>query len=633
VKRCVLYPAVCNQRRIERIQPMNRLRQYALSTLRPGILIFLWMGTIFAQDGSFTASVEQTKVGTAEQFQVTFTVSGASAVGAQNFRPPDFSPFVVLSGPISSTVQQWINGKSSSTVSYTYVLYARQTGKYSVGSATIDYQGKQLKTQPLQIEVVQGKPQQKQQSAEQGAVSIGDNLFIRAFADKGRAKQGEQITITYKLYTKLAIANYELTKAPTYEGFWSEDLEQSRQPAVVNETYEGKQYRVAVIKKTALFATQAGNLKIAPLEVRCAVQVQAKRRSNDPFNIFDDPIFQQTQTQQLDFKSNPLAISIDPLPANPPSGYAGAVGEYTFAAGIDKKTVQAGDPITLKIAVAGTGNVKLISLPKPVLPADLEAYDPKITEDISRDGGIIRGKKVAEYLLVPRNPGKRSIESIPFSYYDLQKHSFVRLSSLKFDITITPGKEIASVEATMVSKEDVKLLGEDIRFLKLTPGELHTITESPVSSDTMIFVGILPPVVFIGAFVYRKRMKAIYGDMPKFRFQQAGKEASRRLKQAKHLLAQGNTESYHAEISRALLGYLEDKLHMEKSSLTVEEAVNRLQQQGVGEETVRQLQSCIERAEFARFALASDTTVGRKELLDAASKAISATEKTFTGRS
>ncbi len=583
----------------------------------------------FSQDGSFTSTVDRTKVGTGEQFTVTFTVSGTDAMSAQNFRAPDFGQLLILSGPNTSQSYQIINGSMSGSIAYSYVLYARQTGKFTVGPATIDYKGKQLKTQPIQMEVVQGKPQQKQQAPETNLANIGDNLFVRAIADKQRARLGEQITITYKLYTRVSVSGYDLTKAPTYEGFWSEDIEQSHQPAVVNETYEGKQYRVAVIKRTALFATQAGTLKIAPLEVQCAVQVQTKRRSNDPFDVFNDPFFQQTQTQQLAFKSNPLTFTIEPLPPNPPQGFAGAVGQFSLAATIDKNEVRAGDPVTLKLTVSGTGNISLLTLPKPLLPTDLEAYDPKVTNDVTRDGGIIRGKKTAEYLLVPRNAGKRAIEPIPFTYYDLERRRYVRLSSPTFDLTITPGKEFAGGDASMASKEDIKLLGEDIRYLKLNPGELQSVSETPLSGGTFYLSVFFPPLAFVGAFLYRKRMKAICGDMPKFRFQQAGKEAARRLKRAKQLLAEGNTESYHAEISRGLLGYLEDKLHLEKSSLTVDDAAKRLQERGVDDETLAGLKSCIERAEFARFAPDSDTSGARKELLDAATIAISAIEKTF----
>lgn len=592
----------------------------------------VFVSAVRAQDGSFTATADRTQVGTGEQFTVTFTVSGSDAMAAQNFKSPDFGQLLVLSGPNTSQSYQIINGSMSGSIAYSYVLYARQPGKYTIPSATIDYKGKQIKSQPLQIEVVKGKPQSQQQSAEATPANIAENLFIRAIPNRQRASLGEQITITYKLYMRVAVTNADFTTAPTYTGFWSEELEHPQRPTIVNETYEGKQFRVAMVMKTAIFPTQSGTLTIAPAEMAVGVQMQAQRRSNDPFDIFNDPFFQQTQTKQVSIKSNPIILKIEALPPNPPEGFSGAVGQYDFAAAVDKYSVRAGDPITLRLTVSGTGNISLLSLPKPVLPTDIESYDPKISSDITRDGGIIRGKKVAEYLLVPRNAGKRTIESMPFTYYDLAKRHYVKLASPRFDLTITPGRAIAGGDGSYVSKEDIKLLGEDIRFLKLTPGDLQNITASPLSSSSFFLTVFLPPLAFVGAFLYRRRMKAIYGDMPKFRFQQAGREASKRLKRAKQLLAQGNTESYHAEVSRTLLGYLEDKLHLAKSSLTVEEAVNRLQQRGVAEPALTQLRSCIERAEFARFAPDSDTSVARKELLDAASTVINDIEKSFQHR-
>ena len=594
-------------------------------------LVVALSSVAFAQDGTFTASVDQTTVAAGEQFTVTFTVAGADAMGAQNFRAPDWGSLLVMSGPNTSQSFQIVNSTMSGSIAYSYQVYARQPGKYTIGPASIDYKGSQLKTKPIQIEAVKGKPQPQQQQPPSNSVTdLQDNLFVRAIPDKPTARQGEQITLTYKLYWRLALSTEDPTKAPTYEGFWVEDLEQPRQPNIQKEVFQGKQYQTAVIKRCALFATQSGDLKVAPLEVTCGVQMRTNRKSNDPFDIFNDPFFQQYQVQQFKVTSNPLVLKISPLPSSAPEGFNGAVGKYTFTATVDKRAVQAGDAVTLRLTIAGTGNVSLLTVPKPVLPTDIETYEPKISVDVTRDGGVIGGKKTAEYLLVPRNAGERTIDPIPFAYFDIAKHEYVRTTSPRFSITISPGKEGAST--AVASKEDVRLLGEDIRYLKLTPGEFQSIAETPLGGTTFYLVAFLPPFAFIGAYVYRMRMKAIYGDMPKFRFRQAGKEATRRLKQAKRLLAQGNTESYHAEISKALLSYLEDKLHIEKSSLTVEEAIHRLQQQGVDEQTIAMLKSTVERAEFARFAPSTDTTVARKELLDAAVGAISTIEKSLGGR-
>jgi RNA-binding protein YhbY len=595
-------------------------------------IVLLSAASLQAQDGTFTASADPTRVAAGEQFQLTLTFNGSDVNNVRNLKAPDFNQFVVISGPNQSTNMQWINGQMSASVAYTYILYARQAGKFTIGSATIEYKGKALKSNAIQMEVIQGKPKQQQKQPDQPSADIGDNLIVKAFSDKQRVRLGEQLIVTFKLYTRVSVSGYDLAKAPAFDGFWGEDFDMPKQPSQTNETLNGKQYRSVVIKKTALFATQAGNLKIAPLEVRCAVQVQTKRRGNDPFDqFFNDPFFQQVQTTNLDVKSNPLTITVDPITANSPSGFSGAIGRFTFNASVDKNSVKAGDPITLKVTVSGSGNIKLVTVPKPQLPADIESYEPKISEDISRDGGIIRGKKTAEYLLIPRNAGQRVLEPMQFVYFDLDRKEYVTLRSQQFEFSIEPGKEYSGSSVSSVSKEDVRMLGEDIRFLKLSIGTLQQKSEAG-SSEWIIFGMVLPPLICAAAWFFRKRMEKIYGDMPRLLFETAGREATRRLKKARALLEQGNTESYHAEILKALTEYLEHKLRTAKADFVMDTAVAQLQQRGVKEEVIQSLKNCMERAEFVRFAPSSDTTETRKELLDIAAGAINGIEQTLNKR-
>jgi len=602
---------------------MRKLVWYILSA-------FCAASLVIAQNATFVASVDRTTVGAGEQFVLSFTASGPDINGMKNFRAPDFRQLVVLSGPNQSTSVQMINGRVSGSQTYSYYLYAREPGKYTIGAASIEYAGTTLHTQPLHIEVVRGQAQ-AQAKPGQGTQSVGDNLVIRAIPDRQRVKQGEQVTITYKLYTRIGVSGYDLARAPVYQGFWSEEIEQPNQPAVTTEIYEGKQYRAATIRRTALFPTQTGKLTVSALEVRCAVQLQSQRRSNDPFDsFFNDPFLSRTQTAEQDFKSNVLTISVDPLPGGAPSGFNGAVGQFVFSASLDKKEVAAGDPLTLRLTVAGTGNIKLLTLPKVMFPTDFEAYEPKISDEITREGGVIKGKKAAEYLIIPRNAGQRTIEPVSFSYFDLERNRYSTLRSPRFDLTVTPGKDMTG-GASMTAKSDIRLLGEDIRYLKLSPGELQPLNESPVGSAWFGIVLLVPPALFVGALLQRKRQEKLSGNIQRLRFTKAGKEAAKRLKQAKRLLSQGNTESYHAEISRALMGYLEDKLHIEKASFSLDDAVTVLAQRGVSNEITLALKSCIDRAEFARFAPASDTKEARAELLDAAAEVINSIDKSFRG--
>jgi hypothetical protein len=523
---------------------------------------------------------------------------------------------------------QFINGQMSGSVSFTYYLYTRQTGRFTIAPATIEYKGTTLKTQPLQIEVTQGKPQAQGKEPD-NSQNVADNLYIRAIADKQRVRQGEPVTVTYKLYTRLQVSGYDIAKAPVYQGFWAEEVEQLKQPVVSTETVDGKQFRVATIRKTALFPTQSGRLTISPLEVRCAFQLASRKKTNDPFDsFFNDPFFSRTQTVEQDLKSNALAVTVDALPGVPPAGFTGAVGRFSFSASVDKKEVKTGDPITLRLTISGAGNVKLLTPPKPELPSDFEAYDPKISEEVTRDGGVIRGKKTAEYLVIPRNAGDRAIEPIAFSYFDLDRNVYTTVRSMRFDFKVIPGKDMSG-GAAIASKSNIQLLGEDIRFLKLSLGEVHNVGESVFSSGFLLACFVLPPIVFFAAFAYRKREERLSGKVDQLRFAKAGREASKRLKVARKILSQGNTESYHAEVSKAILGYLEDKLHISKASLTMDEAARLLDQRGVAAETIASLRGCLERAEFARFAPASDTRAARTEILDTATTIINSIERSL----
>lgn len=599
--------------------------------LRHSVLALVLTATVVAQNATFVASADRTTVGAGEQFEVSFTVSASDVSGAKNFKPPILTPFTVLSGPNQSTNMQFVNGQMSGSVSFTYYLYTRQTGKFTIAPATIEYKGTTLKSQPLQIEVAQSKPQAQGKEPD-NTQDVANNLYIRALADRQRVRQGEPVTVTYKLYTRLQVSGYDIAKAPVYQGFWAEEVEQPKQPVVTTEAVDGKQFRVATIRKTALFPTQSGKLTISPLEVRCAFQLASRKKTADPFDsFFNDPFFSRTQTVEQDLKSNPLSVSVDPLPGSPPAGFTGAVGHFSFTATVDKKEVKTGDPITLKLIISGAGNVKLLTPPKPELPADFEAYDPKISEEVTRDGGVIRGNKTAEYLIIPRNAGDRAIEPIAFSYFDLDRNTYNTLHSPRFDFKVIPGKDM-SAGAAIASKSDIQLLGEDIRFLKLSLGELHNVDEPLFSSNLLLACIVLPPFVFFAAFGYHKRQEKLSGKVEQLKFAKAGREASRRLKGARRLLLQGNTESYHAEVSKAIFSYLEDKLHISKAVLTMDEATRLLDQRGVTAETIESLRACIERAEFARFAPASDTQEARTEILDAATAIINTLEKSLRRR-
>ncbi len=411
------------------------------------VLMFL-PSAVYPQ--TFTATVNNTTVGLNDQFQVSFTFSGQSINGVKNFSPPSFNNFMVLSGPNQSTSMQIINGAASGSVSYSYYLQPRKMGKFSIGSASVNYNGKNYTTQPLEITVVKGspKPSPKAQNNNGGSPvissnEIGDNLFILATADRRTAYLGQQVTVTYKLYTRLSIASeMQVSKLPSYEGFWSEEINVPNNITFTTEMYKGKQYRVGVLKKAALFPSQLGELSVTPLELQIPVQIRSssRRRSGNIFDdFFNDPFFNNYQTVNYTAKSNTIHLNVIPLPSNNvPASFNGAVGNFTMDTKVSTTSTKTNEPISLKIDLKGQGNIQLLSVPEINLPPGFDKYQPKTSENINRNG-TISGSKNIEYLIVPRTAGKKVIPPVKFSYFDPAKKSYVTLTSPTYTINVAQG--------------------------------------------------------------------------------------------------------------------------------------------------------------------------------------------------
>lgn len=569
---------------------------------------------------SFTASASSTTVGEGDQFEVSFTFSGGDINGIRGFTPPVFKDFLTLSGPNQSTSMQIINGAVSGSISYTYYLQPRSIGKFIIGSASVTYKGNTFKTEPLKIEVVKGSPRPKQNSNQNNDVvsadrndEIAKNCFVRAIPDKQKVYQGEQVTVTYKLYTRLNIASQmSVSKLPQYQGFWSEELETSSNITFTTETYEGKQFRVGILKRAALFPTQSGELSVTPFELKVPVQIQKKRKTGNSIfdDFFNDPFFGVGETVEFTAKSNTIKINVLPLPEkNKPASFQGAVGQYTMNAQFDKTSTKTNEPVSLKMTIDGSGNIQLLNIPEIQLPTGLEKFEPKTDEQVNRSNRV-NGTKKIEYLLVPRTPGKKEIPPINFSYFDPSKGAYVTLSTPTYTLNVEQG---AVASGQDYSKEEVKLLNDDIRYIK-TDVSLNQKGNLAINSFGFWTATALPLMALIGLVAWKRKEQKLYADINALKYQKARKIAVKRLKTAKAMMLQNKREEFYTEISAALFGYLEDKLHIAKAEFTLEGAAIELRQRDVSEELIADLVSCAEKCEFVRFAPSHDQGTEMKEM-------------------
>lgn len=583
---------------------------------------------------SFTASVDNTTVGSEDQFVVSFTFSGQDINGLKNFTPPQWKDFLVLSGPNQSSSMQIINGAVSASLTYSYYLRPRTTGTFTIPSASIEQSGKTYKTEPLTITVVKGSssPAPKQQQSTVTTEEIEQNLFVRAFADKQKAYFGEQVTVTYKLYTRLNIASQmSVSKLPQYQGFWAEELETSSNILFETEVVEGKQFRVGTLKRAALFPSQTGELSVTPFELIVPVQIRKKSRSGSLFDdFFNDPFFGRGETIEYRAKSNTLKLNVLSLPElGKPKDFQGAVGNFKIDSEIDKLNTKTNEAITYKINISGTGNIKLVNIPEINLPPGFDKYDPKTTEQINRTGKV-NGKKTIEYLLVPRAVGVKEIQPVAFSFFNPESKSYVSLSTKPYTITVEQGEVIS--EPGMVGKENVKLLGQDIRFIKTSDTRLSKRGTIVLFSVGFWTAAVLPLFILIGFVTWKYKEDKLTDNLQMMRYQRARKIAKARLKNARKLMESKNVSLFYSEISQALYGYLEDKFHIPKAEFSLERAVTELNERNIDSKLVEAFKSSAEKCEFIRFAPQADGIGAMNEMYDSTANLIIEIEKSLVDK-
>ncbi len=579
------------------------------------ISILFAVPVIFGQ--SFTSSADKTTVGENERFHIYFSFEGGGQNDLSDFRPPRFEGVKVLSGPNPSTNMQIINGQVSQSITYSYIVQAEKAGKYTVGSASVKYKNQKFTTRPFKLIILKAgtRTQSGQTTGGYSNDEIAQNLFIRAIPDRREVYRGEQVTVTYKLYTRLNIESPQISKMPKYNGFWAEDLEQIKTINFAVEMYNGQRFRSAVLKKVALFPTQSGELEVTPFELDVPVRIKKRSGRNDFFDdFFSDSFFGRTETIEFTAKSNTLKIKAKPLPTTgAPGSFNGVVGQFRFNASINENEVEVNDAVSIKMDITGTGNLKLVNLPELDLPPGFEVYDPKTSENISRKGKIAGSKRI-EYLIVPRIPGRKEINPVEFSYFDPVAKKYVTHRSKPFSINVIAGKNAVIGNVSGYSKEDVKLLSEDIRFIKTSTEGLVKVERSSILPGWFWPALLAPFIAFLAVLGIKKRQDKLSGNVRLQKFKKAEKAARNRLKTANKAAGTGDSGKFFSEIYLSLTGYLEDKLDISKAEFTIDRAAAELADLGVEAGLIEKIRKITEKCEFIRFAPQQGTAEAETEM-------------------
>ncbi|NSW94051.1 MAG: protein BatD [Bacteroidales bacterium] len=581
-----------------------------------GILFFaVVLNSLTAKGQEISVEVEYPEVVRAgEQFTISWTINS----GEGQFTAPSFDGFYKLMGPQTSfsSSTQIINGKITRETKYTYVYYlqAVKEGKYVIGPGKLTLKNKTFSSDSARIEVISGTSARRQPPAQQAVpgkdeadqnIATDEEIFVRINLNKRDVYLGEHIVATVKLYTKVDLSGINEIKYPSFNGFLKTEIETPPLTSLQRENINGVIYGTGVIQQFLLYPQVSGELTIEPVQV--SVLVRKKSGVSDPF--FGDFFATYTDVPRM-IASQGIKINVKSLPGTKPSDFSGVTGKLSIKASLSKDSVKVNDAINLKISVSGSGNLRLAGAPKINLPPDIETYDPKITEDLKNSVNGTTGQKTFDYLLIPRHHGDFTIPPVTYSYFDIGTGKYEQLSTQEFSFHVERGSGESS-EVTVfggVSKEDVKYLGKDIRFISSKPGNLRKQPALLTSKRTFYSFYIFSLLMFFAVLIFRKEHIRRTSDISAVRNRKAAKVARMRLAEAHRCLKTGMIDKFYEEMLKGIWGYLSDKLSIPVSGLTRTNAFNALKEKGFDEDIIDRLAKLLDRCEFARYAPAGSDT-------------------------
>ena len=560
-------------------------------------------------------------VNSGEAFRIEFSLNAKP--DDKSFVAPSFEGFNVLAGPSVShgSSMQIINGSMSKSYSYTisYVLQTTKVGEHSVGVATIGVDGKSYSTRKTPIEVRQGNDsgsattsqgnyRDAEQSLEERASKqlAEDDLMLRLAVSRSTVYKGEPVRATLKLYSRVNVVGSEGAKIPSFDGFWSQKLESEQGP--FRETLGGKVYDAYNLGEYILYPQQSGKLTIEPAQMTIIAQMFV--RNNRPRNSFFDNTH-DIYNLRRELKSQAVTINVKPFPAGAPASFTGAVGKYTMEANLSSAELAANSAANIDLKISGMGNIAFLKEPKIVLPTSFELYDVKSSEQIRTTATGSTGFRRFEYPFIARAEGDYTIAPIEFTYFSPESGEYVTLTSESFTVAVAPDKRGGSstqVVSTIMSKEDVRLLGSDIRFIKLTRPSLRGVV-APFILSPLYFVVLLAILVFVVLlyFVLHKRIRD-NRNTALVKGRRANKVAVQRFRVAERYMKEHNRHAFYEEMLRALWGYISDRFNIPVADLTKESIREELNRRGAAE-LAKAITAIISQCEEAQYSPVESATM------------------------
>lgn len=547
-----------------------------------------------------------------ERFNVVFVVEGEHAPSDFSWTPGE--DFTLVWGPQKGTSSSIsiVNGKTtrSSQTSYTYILQAKKTGTFTFPFAVAKVKGDEIRSHTFQVQVVdngaKGATSGSQAQSSEGTASAtpsasSDDIFMRFSLSRTSAVVGEPVQATLKIYQNANLVGFENAKFPSFSGFWSQEVDTPSNIEFHREQVDGKIYNAAVLRRWVLIPQKAGDLVIDPSEIVCLVNVRSRRQGTG--SIFDDFFENDYVTTRRRVYTPSSTVHVSALPAGAPASFGGGVGDFNVSARLSKDSLKTHDAASLVVTLSGKGNVSLLDAPKVSFPPDFEVYDVKTTVQADKSG--TNGSKTFEYPFIPRSPGEFVLPPVRYSYYNVNTHRYVTVSTdslfLNVARTASAATPVSEGSTLVVDRKGVKNLGEDIRFIR-TRTALGEPREFLVGKPVYGVIALLLVLLAAGAYFAFRRVAARRSDVAGTRNRKAAKIALKRLSTAGDFLKKNLYTAFYEELHRSLLGYVSDKLSLDLADQNKENIAASLGERGVPEEVVKDFTDLVDACEYARYA-------------------------------
>ncbi len=546
-------------------------------------------------------------------FQLIYSVNAA----AKDLQAPDFQFFEILAGPFESrsSYTQIINGKKSSAtnLSYTLTLMPSKTGTFKIPGASIVVDGEKIYSNDLTIKVENAEKNAQKQN-EGGTVTGGgtqrvtsESIFVRTIVSKTNIYEQEAISVTYKLYTLLDVAQFTGAKLPDFNGFLKQDIEQSQNKQLSAETYKGRSYGTVVLYQAVLFPQHTGEIEIGKASFTALLRLQNKAQVR---SIFDDFFDSYTNVEKT-LTAPAVTVKVSELPlAGKPATFSGAVGNFNLTSTLSSGNLKTNQAATIKVVISGNGNMKLLKNPEIKFPDGFEVYDPKVDNKFSSGSGGVSGTKTIEYMFIPRRSGKFDIPSAELSYFDLNNKTYRTLRTPAYKINVTKGEGGEAVVENFTGKEDVTPLAKDIRYLYT--GSVKLQPESRPWFGTLPFwmLFLIPLIIAAILFIYFRKHVKENADLAFVKTKKANKVAQKRLRLALKFLEEGKKNQFYEEVMKAVWTYLSDKLVIPVAELNKDNIRLKMNEKGMEKEVTDNFTNILNTCEYASYAPDS----GRQEM-------------------